>query len=79
MDCVDTNGTAAASPILKGVPREWRGMYPAGGAGRNEDFSYKDFWHLFWDTYPPASPYPSERGLAVAGRLLIMGFELVGE
>ena len=49
-------------PLLKGVPREWRGMYTAGGASRNIAIAYKDFWHLFWDTYPPASPYPSERG-----------------
>ena len=65
-------------PLLKGVPRQWRGMYTAGGAGRNVDSAYKDFWNMFSDTYPPASPYPSER-LAVAVRLLIMGFELVGE
>ena len=49
-------------PLLKGVPREWRGMYTTGGAGRNVDSAYKDFWYLFSDTYPPASPYPSERG-----------------
>ena len=49
-------------PLLKGVPREWRGMYTAGGAGTNVDSAYKDFWYLFLDTYPPASPYPSERG-----------------
>jgi len=46
-------------PLLKGVPREWRGMYTAGGASRNVDSAYKDFWYLFWDTYPPALPYPS--------------------
>ena len=57
-------------PLLKGVPREWRGMYTAGGAGTNEDSSYKDFRNMFLDTYPPALPYPSERGgLAVAFRL----------
>ena len=49
-------------PLLKGVPREWRGMYTAGGASTNVDSAYKDFWYLFLDTYPPASPYPSERG-----------------
>ena len=49
-------------PLLKGVPREWRGMYTAGGASTNIATAYKDFWYLFSDTYPPASPYPSERG-----------------
>ena len=49
-------------PLLKGVPREWRGMYPVGGASRNVDSAYKDFWYLIPDTYPPASPYPSKRG-----------------
>ena len=49
-------------PLLKGVPREWRGMYTVGGASRNEDSAYNDFWYLFLDTYPPASPYPSKRG-----------------
>ena len=49
-------------PLLKGVPRQWRGMYTAGGAGTNEDSAYKDFWNMFLDTYPPALPYPSERG-----------------
>ena len=49
-------------PLLKGVPRQWRGMYTAGGASRNVDSAYKDFWHLFSDTYPPASLYPSKRG-----------------
>ena len=37
-------------------------MYTAGGASRNVDSAYKDFWYLIPDTYPPASPYPSERG-----------------
>ena len=37
-------------------------MYTAGGAGRNISTAYKDFWYLFWDTCPPASPYPSKRG-----------------
>ena len=49
-------------PLLKGVPREWRGMYTAGGASTNIVTAYKDFWYLFFDTYPPASPYPSKRG-----------------
>ena len=49
-------------PLLTGVPREWRGMYTAGGASTNEDSSYKDYWYLISDTYPPASPYPSKRG-----------------
>ena len=26
------------------------------------DIPYNDFWYLFLDTYPPASPYPSKRG-----------------
>ena len=58
---VDANGMRQR-PLLKGVPRQWRGMYTAGGASRNISAAYKDFWYLFWDTYPPASPYPSERG-----------------
>ena len=37
-------------------------MYTAGGASRNIVTAYMDFWYLFLDTYPPASPYPSERG-----------------
>ena len=37
-------------------------MYTAGGASRNISTAYKDFWYLFLDTYPPASPYPSKRG-----------------
>ena len=49
-------------PLLKGVPRQWRGMYIAGGASTNVDSAYKDFWNMFPDTYPPALPYPSERG-----------------
>jgi len=28
-------------PLSKGMPREWRGMYTAGGAGRNVDSAYK--------------------------------------
>ncbi len=54
-------------PLLKGVPRQWRGMYTAGGAGRNVDSAYKDCWYLFLDTYPPASPYPSEEGTRGGG------------
>jgi len=49
-------------PLLKGVPRQWRGMYTAGGAGTNVDSAYMDFWYLFSDTYPPASLYSSKRG-----------------
>ena len=49
-------------PLLKGAPRQWRGMYTAGGASTNIATAYKDFWYLFLDTCPPASPYPSERG-----------------
>ena len=56
-----SNITAAASPF-KGVPRQWRGMYPAGGASTNSPSTQKDFLHLFPDTYPPASPYPSQAG-----------------
>ena len=37
-------------------------MYTAGGASTNVSTPYNDFWYLFWDTYPPASPYPSKRG-----------------
>ena len=48
-------------------------MYTAGGASRNEDSSYKDFWYLFWDTYPPASPYPSEEGTRGGGSFVDNG------
>ena len=54
-------------PLLKGVPREWRGMYTAGGASTNVDSAYKDFWNMFLDTYPPASPYLSEEGTRGGG------------
>ena len=54
-------------PLLKGVPREWRGMYTAGGASTNVFTAYMDFWHLIMDTYPPASPYPSEEGTRGGG------------
>ena len=54
-------------PLSKGVPREWRGMYTAGGASTNIVTAYKDFWYLFLDTYPPASPYPSEEGTRGGG------------
>ena len=54
-------------PLLKGVPREWRGMYTAGGASRNISTAYKDFWYLFFDTYPLALPYPSEEGTRGGG------------
>ena len=54
-------------PLLKGVPRQWRGMYTAGGASTNVDSAYKDFWNMFSDTYPPASPYPSEEGTRGGG------------
>ena len=37
-------------------------MYTAGGASTNIATAYKDFWYLFSDTYPPASPYPSKEG-----------------
>ena len=37
-------------------------MYTAGGASTNVNSAYKDFWNMLLDTYPPASPYPSERG-----------------
>ena len=42
-------------------------MYTAGGASRNVDSAYKDFWNMFSDTYPPASPYPSEEGTRGGG------------
>ena len=42
-------------------------MYTAGGASRNVDSAYKDFWYLFLDTYPPASPYPSKEGTRSGG------------
>ena len=60
--CVWMQAARRQRPLLKGVPRQWRGMYTAGGASRNVDSAYKDFWYLFLDTYPPASPYPSKRG-----------------
>ena len=66
-------------PLLKGVPREWRGMYTAGGASRNVDSAYKDFWYLIMDTYPRLRRTPLKRGLAVAVRRSIMVFEFVGE
>ncbi len=46
-------------------------MYTAGGAGTNEDSSYKDFWYFFSDTYPPASPYPSEEGTRGGGASVV--------
>ena len=60
--CVWMQAARRQRPLLKGVPRQWRGMYTAGGASMSVDSAYKDFWYLFLDTYPPASPYPSKRG-----------------
>ena len=41
--------------------REGIAMYTAGGAVTDDSSVYKDFWHLFWDTYPTALLYPYER------------------
>ena len=57
-------------PLLKGVPRQWRGMYTAGGASTNVDTAYKDFWYLCWlrqrDTYPTIVVAPLSKGDAAA-------------
>ena len=63
-------------PLLKGVPREWRGMYTAGGASRNIVTAYKDFWYLIPDTYPPASPYPSEEGTRSGGPSVVTWWDI---
>ena len=55
------------SPILTAIasytatPPEGIAMYTAGGAVTDGSSVYKDFWHLFWDTYPTASLSPFER------------------
>ena len=60
-------------PLLKGAPRQWRGMYPAGGASINtkSPFTYMDFLYVFSYTYPRLRRTPLKRGLAVAARLYL--------
>ena len=71
--CVWMQAARRQRPHLKGVPRQWRGMYTAGGASMSVDSASKDFWYLFWDTYPPASPYPSEEGTRGGGSFVDNG------
>ena len=58
-------------PLLKGVPRQWRGMYPAGGASTNtkSPFIIWTFCICFQIHTPRLRRTPLERGLAVAARL----------
>ncbi len=58
-----SNVTAAASPfergatIVAGYVSRWRSQHKY-----QKSFYYMDFLYLFYDTYPPASPYPSQEG-----------------
>jgi len=60
---VVSNVTAAASPLERGATTvagyvsRWRSQHKY-----QKSFYYMDFLYLFYDTYPPASPYPSEEG-----------------
>ena len=60
-------------PLSKGVPRQWRGMYTAGGAGTNVDSAYKDFWYLFLDTYPRLRRTPLKEGTRGGGSFVDNG------
>ena len=67
-----SNVTAAAS-LLKGVPRQWRGMYNAGGASTNtkSPFIIWTFCICFTIHSTRLRRTPLERGLAVAARLYL--------
>ncbi len=60
---VKSSVTAAASPFERGATTvagyvsRWRSQH-----NYQKSFYYMDFLHLFYDTYPPASPYPSQEG-----------------
>ena len=56
--CVWMQAARRQRPLLKGVPRQWRGMYTAGGASMSVDSAYMDFWYLIPDTYPPGFAVP---------------------
>ena len=60
-------------PLLKGVPRQWRGMYTAGGASRNIATAYKDFWYLIMDTYPRLRRTPLREGTRGGGSFVDNG------
>ena len=57
---VKSSVTAAASPFERGATTvagyvsRWRSQHKY-----QKSFYYMDFLYLFYDTYPPASPYPS--------------------
>ena len=63
-----SNVTAAASPFERGATTvagyvsRWRSQH-----NYQKSFYYMDFLYLFYDTYPPASPY-HKRGLAAKVR-----------
>ena len=58
-------------PLSKGVPRQWRGMYNAGGASINSKspFIIWTFCICFTIHTPRLRRTPLKRGLAVAVRL----------
>lgn len=53
--------TLTAIASYTATPPVGTAMYTAGGAVTDDSSVYKDFWHLFGDTYPTASLYPYER------------------
>lgn len=59
--CIGIPPTLTATASFTATPSEGIAMYTAGGAVTDDSSVYKDFWHLFGDTYPTASLYPYER------------------
>ena len=53
--------TLTAIASFTATPPEGTAVYTAGGAVTDDSSVFKDFWHLFWDTYPTALLYPYER------------------
>lgn len=53
--------TLTAIASFTATPPEGTAMYTAGGAVTDDSSVYKDFWHLFRDTYPTALLNPYER------------------
>ena len=61
LQSIGISPTLTATASFTTSSPEGTAMYTAGGAVTDDSSVYKDFGHLFWDTYPTASSYPSER------------------
>ncbi len=59
--CIGISHILTAIASFTATPPVGTAMYTAGGAVTDDSSVYKDFWHLFWDTYPTAALYPFER------------------